>query len=207
MIGNDIISRRVIREHPRSGNERYVKRVLTGQELEHFKNAADQELFLWISWALKESAYKVSYKENHHRFFAPKKFECRLSTRQTPSAARPSDLIFDHEISTPTGTYEGAVRITDAFIHALVIKDTSSLRRLYLEEVPLPTDDPEDQSTLVDDFLLKRIATALQLPPDQLELLNTRGYPFVQDKAGGQMVEVSTSHHGEWGGICYLGMA
>ncbi|MDP5169002.1 MAG: 4'-phosphopantetheinyl transferase superfamily protein, partial [Bacteroidia bacterium] len=76
MIGNDIVSLERTGLQPRSENPRFLSRVLTAQEHQLLSQQPDKERALWTLWALKESTYKLEYRAQQRRFFAPKRYEC-----------------------------------------------------------------------------------------------------------------------------------
>lgn len=75
MIGNDIIDRRAIRERPREHWERFREKTMTKAEQALLAAYRDDQLDIWLAWAIKESVYKLEYQLRPERYFAPKSIE------------------------------------------------------------------------------------------------------------------------------------
>ena len=81
MIGNDIIDLSQIRQWHKIDPEQYAQRILTKQEFTYWREKhLEEENLIWKFWALKESAYKVYFKANKKRFFAPKQFQIDIQS-------------------------------------------------------------------------------------------------------------------------------
>lgn len=62
LVGNDVVDLSNPRVRGRSGDERFVSRILDASERPSLQARTDPDLELWCLWAAKEAAYKVAAK-------------------------------------------------------------------------------------------------------------------------------------------------
>lgn len=196
MIGNDIISIQMIREQPRANNAAYLAKVLTRNEFNTLENTIDKELVLWKMWALKESAYKLEYKINKIRRFAPKTIECKVD--------QPESRWSLASIHTASSTYWGKVWHNKYVIHALVASSKAELTAIKFGTTFLHADQPADQSFLVRKELREMVSNNLGLNKEDLSIHKEEGIPIVSLKDKVLKLDISLSHHGHWGAISFL---
>jgi len=75
MIGNDIIDRRAIRERSQEHWDRFREKTMTKAEQELLATYREDQLDIWLAWAIKESVYKLEYQLCPERYFAPRSIE------------------------------------------------------------------------------------------------------------------------------------
>jgi len=68
LLGNDIVDLKDPDSYYPNSNSRFLDRVFCYQEKEYIFSSKDQQRTLWMSWAIKESAYKA-WKRSFPNFF------------------------------------------------------------------------------------------------------------------------------------------
>ena len=195
MIGNDIVSLDLVRQSPKVDQPAYLTKVLTVWEREQLNHSPDQELTLWKFWALKESAYKLEFKQFRHRYFAPKKFECRIDDVN----ANWSEAM----VRSSRGICFGKVWNNDQVIHALVASTKAELDTIKFATTFLPSDQPAVQSRTVRHCLQKMLSSKLGVSEQEVKVRKEEGIPFVAIQDETLAFDISLSHHGQWGAVSY----
>ena len=80
MIGNDIVDLQLAKTQSNWQRKGFLEKQFTKKEQEIILNSEDSFLHVWLFWSLKEAAYKCYTQKIKKRFFAPKKFECTLTS-------------------------------------------------------------------------------------------------------------------------------
>jgi len=195
MIGNDIVSLDLIRQSPKVDQPAYLARVLTIWEQEQLHQAHDPELVLWKFWALKESAYKLEFKQFRHRYFAPKKFECRIDD--------PNANWSEAMVRSSKGICFGKVWNNDQVIHALAASTKEELNTIKFATTYLSSDQPRVQSRVVRHCLQKMISNKLGISEEEVTVRKEEGIPILAIEDETLAFDISLSHHGQWGAVSY----
>ena len=61
-VGNDVVDLREAANTGKSGDSRFLRKILTDAEIEFVRTAKNPDTELWSLWACKETAYKVIKK-------------------------------------------------------------------------------------------------------------------------------------------------
>ncbi|MBL4605457.1 MAG: 4-phosphopantetheinyl transferase family protein [Flavobacteriaceae bacterium] len=80
MIGNDIIDLRFAETESNWQRKGFLDKQFTSREQVVIKSSEDPFMKVWQFWSMKEAAYKIYTQLTEERFFAPKKFECELTS-------------------------------------------------------------------------------------------------------------------------------
>ena len=67
----------------KSGDSRFLKKILTDAEIEDVKNADNPDMALWSLWACKETAYKVIKKYLPDTAFVPRRWQTVFTKSQS----------------------------------------------------------------------------------------------------------------------------
>jgi phosphopantetheinyl transferase (holo-ACP synthase) len=97
MIGNDIVDLNLAKIQSNWQRKGFLEKQFTKKEQESILNSGDSFLHVWLFWSLKEAAYKCYTQKFKKRFFAPKKFECTITSKY-------EGIVFfeDHKFYTTT---------------------------------------------------------------------------------------------------------
>ena len=80
MIGNDIIDLKLAKKESNYLRAGFLEKQFSSNEQAIIKSTSNTFLLVWRLWSMKEAAYKVYTQQNETRFFAPKKFDCLISS-------------------------------------------------------------------------------------------------------------------------------
>ena len=80
MIGNDIIDLSLAETESNWQRNGFLEKQFTVNEQAIIFDRGNSFEKVWRLWSMKESAYKIYTQQNEQRFFAPKKFECQLTS-------------------------------------------------------------------------------------------------------------------------------
>ena len=78
MIGNDIIDLSLAKTASNWQRKGFLEKQFTANEQQLVLEAPNSFVMVWRLWSMKEAAYKIYTQQHIVRFFAPKKFECKL---------------------------------------------------------------------------------------------------------------------------------
>ncbi|HON58029.1 MAG TPA: 4'-phosphopantetheinyl transferase superfamily protein [Smithella sp.] len=73
-MGNDVVDLKEPGNVGKSGNLRFLKKILTAAEMEWVRKAEKPDAALWRLWAAKETAYKVLRKISAKAAFLPRQW-------------------------------------------------------------------------------------------------------------------------------------
>jgi phosphopantetheinyl transferase (holo-ACP synthase) len=80
LIGNDIIDLSLAETESNWQRKGFLEKQFTANEQAIIFDRGNSLEKVWRLWSMKESAYKIYTQQNEQRFFAPKKFECQLTS-------------------------------------------------------------------------------------------------------------------------------
>ena len=78
MIGNDVIDLSLAKKESNWQRKGFLKKLFSNDEQQLILEALNSFEMVWRLWSMKEAAYKIFTQQHSVRFFAPKKFECKL---------------------------------------------------------------------------------------------------------------------------------
>ena len=81
MNGNDIIDLSLAETESNWKRKGFLEKQFTDKEKQLILKAENSFIMVWKLWSMKESSYKIYVQKNDKRFFAPKKFECKLTSK------------------------------------------------------------------------------------------------------------------------------
>jgi len=82
LIGNDIIDLSVAKLESDWQRKGFLEKQFTEIEQQLILDSPSPFISVWKIWSMKEAAYKAYTQQNELRFFAPKKFNCLLMSKQ-----------------------------------------------------------------------------------------------------------------------------
>ena len=80
MIGNDIIDLKLAKKESNYRRAGFLDKQFSSSEQALIQSTPNTFHLIWRLWSMKEAAYKVYTQQNETRFFAPKKFDCLISS-------------------------------------------------------------------------------------------------------------------------------
>lgn len=192
MIGNDIVSLKVVQAEPRANNPRFLQKVLTIPEQSWLRLQPDKESALWILWALKESTYKAEFKHHRKRAFSPKSYRCYIC----PSS-RTVKILVDNR------AYSGSWSIKDGYLHALSWSADQLKSTIQFQTLRLKQKKKSSQSLELKQAMIDKMSDTLAIAPDKLQFEYEDEIPFLCEGRERLPIDISLSHHGEWGAFAF----
>ena len=184
MIGNDIIDLEVAALQSNWQRQGFLTKLFSEKERAVIVNSENSFQTVWLLWSMKESAYKVYAQKYHKRFFAPKKFECTLSSATTGL------------VSIATERYATKSTMSGAYIFTEAILCNNHIREQHYFEIV-----PNFSKNEVLYMQLKRhISRSLAIPFNKLNIRkNALGIPKLYCQNEHLNLSVSFTHHGNFG--------
>ena len=78
MIGNDIIDLQLAKIQSNWQRPGFLEKQFTEKEIQPILESENSFETVWRFWSMKEAVYKLIVQQENKRFFAPKKFECKI---------------------------------------------------------------------------------------------------------------------------------
>ncbi|MDG2276034.1 MAG: 4'-phosphopantetheinyl transferase superfamily protein [Flavobacteriaceae bacterium] len=182
MIGNDIIDLSLAKTASNWQRKGFLEKQFTANEQQLILEAPNSFVMVWRLWSMKEAAYKIFTQQHSVRFFAPKKFECKLRSAKEGVVCfkgqkfYTSSLINQHYI----------------FTKASLEKEISS----YSEMVP-----PHE----IDNMIKKKLKELTALSVSRIEQKKSKnGVPSYYNKTTLLTSSCSISHHGKYGAYSFV---
>ena len=182
MIGNDIVDLEVAKTQSNWQRKGFLEKQFTAEEQKIILNSENPFLQVWLFWSMKEAAYKCFVQEFQKRFFAPKKFRCKILSE--------SEGIVQIESSY----YYIKYVISKNYIHSFALKNKRTKmvsESFFIEKKAFQTKTTNEQmlSYFADDVVVQK---------------NEFQVPFLYQQEKKLPIAVSTSHHGNYGGFAFL---
>ena len=182
MIGNDIIDLSLAKTQSNWQRKGFLEKLFSNDEQQLILEASNSFEMVWRLWSMKEAAYKIYTQHHEIRFFAPKKFECKLRSAKEGVVCfkgqkfYTSSLINQHYI----------------FTKASLEKEISS----YSEMVP-----PHE----IDNMIKKKLKELTALSVSRIEQKKSKnGAPSYYYKTTLLTSSCSITHHGRFGAYSFL---
>jgi phosphopantetheinyl transferase (holo-ACP synthase) len=191
MIGNDIVDLKLAAIQSNWRRKGFLNKIFTEEEQRYILSSENSFQLVWLFWSMKESAYKIYMRKHKNRFFAPKKFNCTMVSknegtvlieqeRYTTSSTINNDYIFTH------ATQENYVNVNSNYFE--VENETHS-----------------NHSQIVYKKLKETVSKKLRIPVAELQLKkDTLGIPKLYQHKTPIKVSFSISHHGTYGAYSLL---
>jgi len=211
--GNDIVALNAI-DIIRTKQPRFYSKILAASEIaayNQYEAGITFENFVWLSWSIKESAYKYLQRNNPNLVFSPTR--CIVTKLEIPtiylSNNEPATVLqgtgFGNKpvvksiITVGGRTLYSRSIVNSDFIFSVVNEDNNfddtgwGVKRI---------DDPnaDTQSAEVRSFLLEKLKNDLYLNDLQIAK-NDRGCPVLVNAEID--IPVSLAHHGHWVSYSY----
>jgi phosphopantetheine--protein transferase-like protein len=194
MIGNDIVDLKVASIESDWKRDRFLNKLFTVSEQKMIQSAEKPSHIIWLLWSMKESAYKIFSRQFKKRFFAPLNFVCELDSanKGTVTALNKTYLtesIYNQNFIYTTARINKASKITSSYF--------GSYKTTY-----------KHQHQEVYSKLLKSLSEIFKTPTHLLEIRKDGyGAPRVYQNNRALSVEISISHHGQYGAFCISGVS
>jgi phosphopantetheinyl transferase (holo-ACP synthase) len=182
MIGNDIIDLQLAKRQSNWERKGFLEKQFTDEEQNSILNSKNPFLQVWLFWSMKEAAYKCFTQKHKKRFFAPKKFICKMVSKTL------GYIKIGHEV------YFSTSLITDNYIHTIA----SNTNEVNVNFNLFFIDAKSDQTKFLNNKLITIFSEVDAIKKDEL------GIPFLYNQQKKLPISISISHHGNYGGFATL---
>ncbi|MCF8094281.1 MAG: 4'-phosphopantetheinyl transferase superfamily protein [Desulfobacteraceae bacterium] len=208
-VGNDIVDLHAAETADKTGDIRFVRRVLTGAERRCFGRAESPDIYLWAVWAAKETAYKALVKANP----------------DVASWPRHYDVVFEDDIfrapcpamvKTPLDPVRVLLFVNREYIHCIggtpgvVCPDTiiRGVEKIDSGISFFTGSDPELESAAVRRAAVRSISEFMNLSAADIGIRRHRsikglGPPMVYIRTNAAEIDISLSHHGRFAAFAF----
>lgn len=191
MIGNDIVDLKQAKIESNWQRKGFLKKVFTEEEQTIILNANNSFKMVWKIWAMKESAYKIYLQQQNHRFFDPKKIQCKLFDKKNGSV-----IIHKKE-------FQIFSRITDNYICTIATLKKSD--QIIESQFYISEKNYTNQHKEVRKRLKCKVAEQWKIPLRDLSVRkNKKGIPGLYQNNIPLDLAFSISHHGNYGAYSIL---
>ena len=153
----------------------------------------DWPSILWIVWSIKESVYKLEYRKELKRYFAPKKIEIQSLERLNQSTLKGF-------VKGLYQSYPFQVSLTEEYVLTHAYDPLINPKQIQLRHFRLDHLAPDQESKACTEKLIEEVEKKIG---DPYLKLNKQPFPLIK-LADNTELSVSISHHGGWGSIAIL---
>ncbi len=206
-------------------DSRFLKKILTDEEIEIVNLAQNSDTVLWSFWACKEAAYKVIKKSHNEDSFIPRRWSVNIglqSTKHPVSSGAASNVRLRSNMGQynqpHTGYQKGQVIIPgreavsvclsshSSYVHCVASNSLSALdcSRWGINIVPERNDRQNDNpSSFARQCLIRRLAVFLHLNQSDIKVRRIKKATELQPPSvyiGGKRaaIDISLSHDGRF---------
>ena len=177
MIGNDIIDLSLAETESNWQRKGFLEKQFTANEQAIIFDRGNSFEKVWRLWSMKESAYKIYTQQNEQRFFAPKKFECQLTSED-----------------------EGIVFFKDQKFYTSSILNESYIFTIAGFEKNQKTYSSIGLPYGIDEDIKKKLEEITEIPVSEIEKIKSKnGAPNFYHNNKQITKSCSISHHGNYG--------
>jgi len=182
MIGNDIVDLNLAKTQSNWQRKGFLEKQFTDFEINEIVNSVNPFLKVWLFWSMKEAAYKCFVQKHQKRFFAPKKFSCKIVS-ETKGIVK-----IDSE------KYDLKYLISNNYIESIAKENKGKKMVLSLFFI----DENVSSTKKINDKLLSFFCDDTQLQKNEL------GIPYLTQNNKKLDISISKSHHGNYGGFALM---
>ena len=177
MIGNDIVDLNLAKTQSNWQRKGFLEKQFTTEEHKEILSAKNPFFKVWLFWSMKEAAYKCYTQEHQKKFFAPKKFCCKIEENNTGF------------VQIYSKKYHIKYLFTSDYVYAIA-EDTNPKK--MVSDVFF-IDDIKNKTKITNRKLLAHFPENVQLQKNEF------GIPFLYQQNKKLPISITTSHHGNYG--------
>ena len=208
----------------KSTDSRFLKKILTDDEISLVKSSSAPDAALWSIWACKEAAYKVFHKMSGVASFIPRRWTVFWETAPENSHTAhhlPSGF---PKAGRDDGGWSGFVHIPDfckvffhlnathLYVHSIASESREALEGALwrIDELPRASSQTQaDPSSFVRSRLTHHLAGLQGLGGQKIEIIRLSqngqpGPPLVYLNGRPSTIDISLSHDGDFTAFSYL---
>lgn len=180
-IGNDIVDLNLAKTQSNWQRKGFLEKQFTAYEQKAILKSKNSFLQVWLFWAMKEAAYKCYIQEHKKRFFAPKKFSCKILSPTKGVVAVKEDLFYVN------------YKISVNYIYVVASKKEN----LKMVSSSFFIDENSSSTKKINTKLLSYFTKDIQLKKSDL------GIPYLSKNDKKLPFSISKTHHGNYGAFAF----
>jgi phosphopantetheine--protein transferase-like protein len=209
-VGNDVVDLQTTDAIGKSGDAKFIQRVLGPDEQEMVFNSKHPDISLWAFWSAKETAYKAISKIFPDVSSAPRRYPVTLHEVEG------SNTLFG-DVNTPKGPLTVTISIDEDYIHCIGAVDYKNASDKVVWGVKKIDSDKKfetislskRESLSARSFAIDHMAVGLNLNPDDIHIDRNQfpcrySPPIVFIKGKKENIDLSLSHDGRFVAFAYL---
>lgn len=192
MIGNDVVDLQVALLESNWHRRGYLDKLFSAEEQKLIAKSNQPNQTIWLLWTMKESSYKVHFRENKIRRFQPSSLICKPIFIRAHSV---TELIATGVIQYEGKQYFSKSIINEEFIHTVSAVHPSIITKVKIEikNKPIAYQGCFQEELQYDFF-----------QGDYQIVKNSHHVPELLNRLTGQRYPMSISHHGRFHTAIYL---
>ena len=191
MIGNDIVDLNMASVESNWQRKGFLNKIFTDEEQRVILNSQNSFELVWLFWSMKESAYKIYMRKYKNRFFAPKKFNCKLVSEIN------GIVVIEQESYQTRSTIDTNYIFTQATMPNDAKLDSSHFKVENKSHI--------NESNMVYKQLKEIVSKKLNMPITELRLKKDKiGIPKLYHNHSPLEISFSLTHHGKYGAYSLL---
>ena len=211
--GNDIVDLDTPEARGKSGDARFMERVLTTRERQAIERSTCPDRLLWAFWAARETAYKAVNKRYPSVSSAPGRYEVQLEDdAESDSGVHPLRGI----VHTPKGPVPVRVMFHPDYVHCIGgypwsgNLDSMEWGVGAIDETSESVSERESRSSR--QLAASRIADILHCDPQDIVISKQNhhsktGPPKIYVKGKPAYMDISLSHDGRFAAFAVAGLS
>ncbi|WP_296634139.1 4'-phosphopantetheinyl transferase superfamily protein [Polaribacter sp.] len=174
MIGNDVVDLQLAKTQSNWQRKGFLEKQFSETEIRDIEKAQNSFELVWLFWSMKEAAYKCYIQTDKKRFFAPRKFNCFITSKN------------EGVVEYLGHKFKIQYQLTKEYIHSWVVKEGIVQKSFYIDNIT-------KQSITTNQNLLNNFCTETFIRKDEF------GVPYLFKENQKLLVFISTAHHGNYG--------
>ncbi len=187
MTGNDIVDKATAAAESNTKRKGFLEKLFTPRERIYISEASEPADIIWRLWTMKESCYKIYIRQSGGRFFAPKKFDCRLSDPVNGTVH-----FNNNRFLATTVNHEN-------YMYSVAFPRESVMNPLANCCFMIPQMNYDDQQQYIFEKIIK---TYKLLAGNNISatcvMKDEHGIPFLVNENDHSKIPVSITHHGHY---------
>jgi phosphopantetheinyl transferase (holo-ACP synthase) len=191
MIGNDVIDFNQALKESSWKRKNFLQKLFMPDEEKFILNSGNIPAMVWLLWSMKESSYKIYFREKKKYSFAPLKFNCTLLSVQ--------NNIFSGECMVENYKFLTYSELSDELISTIAVTKEALLNNFFMYNCfRFKTKIYKDQQEEIYKHILHDITIHIKTLDELKVIKNEFGIPSFLYKGLIRKDLISISHHGQF---------
>ena len=175
-IGNDIVDLNFAKTQSNWQRPGFLEKQFTQKEQDVILNSQKPFEQVWLFWSMKEAAYKCYAQQSKKRFYAPKKFVCKITSNQSGTVNFDNIMYYIKYILSDNCVYSVAKEMN----HTKMVSESFFI------------DNNMNPTKIIDKKIQTYFSSEIQIKKNAL------GIPFMYQNEEKMPISLSKTHHGNF---------